>query len=154
MKYCKEIAGKIIELYASGDQSIQAICDAVKIDRTTFYAWKQNKAFGKKLETAHKKRLDAIGEMALSGMVILLTKHEYEETTIEYTEGKDGKPKIKSQKKVKKFIMPNPSMVALALTNRMADDWKNKQSIDQRVTHENPLIIDWDGDSSSPAEDK
>lgn len=128
MKYSKEIADKFIELYATGEQSIKAICDEVKIDRTTFYVWKKNKAFAKKLEDAHKKRMDAIGEMALSGMVLLLSKHEYEETTVEYTEGKDGKPKIKSKKVVKKFIMPNPSMVGLALVNRIAEDWKNKQT--------------------------
>lgn len=149
MKLNKETVDKFIELYATGKQSIQDICEAVGIDRSTFYAWKKNKAFGKKLSDAHTKRLDAIGEMALSGMVILLSKHEYEEVTVEYIEDKNGKPKIKSQKKVKKFIMPNPAMVALALTNRQAVDWKNKQSIDTTVTHNNPLIIDWSDDGKS-----
>lgn len=139
MKFSKEIANKFIELYATGEQSIQAICDEIKIDRSTFYAWKKNKSFAKMLDDAHKKRMNAIGEMALSGMVLLLSKHEYEETTIEYTEGKDGKPKIKSQKKVKKFIMPNPSMVALALTNRMPQDWKSKQSVEHTGPDGEPL---------------
>ena len=140
MKYSKEIADKFIGLYATGEQSVKAICDEIKIDRSTFYAWKKNKSFAKKLDDAHKKRMDAIGEMALSGMVLLLSKHEYEETTIEYTEGKDGKPKIKSQKKVKKFIMPNPSMVALALTNRKAEDWKNKQNIEHSGELKNIIV--------------
>ncbi len=131
MKYSKQVADKFIELYATGKQSVQDICDEVNIHRDTFYDWKKrNKSFAAKLEEAKKKRLDAIGEMALSGLAMLVQKHEYEEVTVEYIEGKDGKPKIKSQKKVKKFIMPNPSMVALALTNRLPGDWKNKSEIE------------------------
>lgn len=131
MKYCKQIADKVVALYATGDQSVQAICNAVKIERTTFYLWKSNNAsFRKRIEEAEITRLESIGDLAMSAMKILLEKHEYEETTIDYEPDKNGKPKIKSQKTVKKFIMPNPAMVALALTNRKAKDWKNKQSVD------------------------
>lgn len=124
------MADKFIELYATGRHSIQDICDALQINRDTYYDWRDKKQpFAKRLAVARKNRLEAIGELGESALVLLLTKHEYEETTVEYTEGKDGKPKIKSQKKVKKFIMPNPSMVALTVTNRLAEDWKNKQDI-------------------------
>lgn len=139
VKYSKEIANKIIELYATGNYSIQDICDEVKIARDTFYLWKNRKSFADALAEAHKKRLDAIGEMAMSGLVILIKGHEYDEITTEYTEGKDGKPKIKSQKKVKKFIMPNPAMVALALTNRKSEDWKHKQSLEHSGPNDGPI---------------
>lgn len=140
VKYSKELADKIIEQYATGNHTIQAICQAAGIHRETFYLWKKNnKSFATKLEQAHLLRMYAIGDLALSGLALLVQKHEYEEITTEYTEGKDGKPKVKSQRKTKKIIMPNPAMITLVLTNRMPEDWKQRQTIAHTGVDDGPI---------------
>ena len=140
MKYTKALADTIVEQYATGKHSVQAICDHAGISRETFYAWKKNNnSFANKLEQAHMLRMYTIGDMALSGLALLLQKHEYEEITTEYTEDKDGKPKIRAQKKVKKVIMPNPSMISLVLISRMPEDFKLRQTIAHTGNDDGPI---------------
>lgn len=74
--------------------------------------------------------------MALSGLAKLLNEHEYEEIHTDYVDGKDGKPKVKSQKRVKKKIMPNPTAVIFTLTNRDSIDWKHQSNIDHTTKGE------------------
>lgn len=131
MKYSQKLASKVIELISTGDHTIQDICKHVGISKTIFYKWKEEKVdFSDALKKAESERLDNLKELAKSGLAILLTKHEYEEVTTEYIDTKEGKPRIKSQKKVKKFVMPNPTAVIFTLTNREPTDWKHKQSVD------------------------
>jgi|ERR1051325_6114889 transposase-like protein len=131
MKYSAKIRDIIVELVSTGDHTIEAICSHVGIVKDTYYRWRETKTdFSDALKRAEKIRLESLGTLAQSGLAILLTKHEYEEVTTEYIDSKDGKPKIKSQKKVRKFIMPNPTAVIFALTNRKPDDWKQKQSVE------------------------
>jgi len=122
MKYSKELAKKIVELWATGEHTITAICTAVEIDRDTFYTWKKKKkAFAKMLEEVEQKRLDKIKEVAVSGLMILLRGKKYEETVTEYVNVKDAngqsKPEIKSQRKTKKVILPNATTVIFTLKN-------------------------------------
>lgn len=140
MKYSKQLADKAIDLYTSGKHSIQAICNELNIHRDTFYDWKtRNSGFAKRIEEAHIRRLEEIGDMALSGLALLVQMYEYEEVTTEYVEGKDGKPKIKSQKKVKKIIMPNPGAVMHVLTNLDPENWKHRQTIAHTGENDGPI---------------
>jgi transposase-like protein len=137
MKYSKKLAEVIVDLVSTGDHTIAAVCKHVGISEAVYYKWKNEKLeFMEALKGAEVTRLESLGKLALSGLAVLLTKHEYEEVTTEYTEGKDGKPKIKNQKKVKKFIMPNPTAVIFTVTNRLPDDWKHVSKIDHTTDGE------------------
>lgn len=61
-------------------------------------------------------------------MKTLILGTEYEETTVEYESDKDGNPRIKKQKTITKHIMPNPTAIIFALTNRDPENWKNRQT--------------------------
>ncbi|MES2733573.1 MAG: transposase [Bacteroidota bacterium] len=131
MKYSPEIVNRIVELLASGDYTINDVCKQVGINQDTFYDWKANKSeFSEALKQAEKDRLLSFKRMARSGLAKIIDVFEYEEVTTEYIDGKDkegnSKPKIKSRKVVKKFIMPNATAVIFALTNMDADNWKHK----------------------------
>lgn len=144
MKYSKEIAKKFVELYATGNHSISQICAAVGIHVDTYYDWRQKKSeFSEALKSAEIRRLDAIKDLAKTGLALLLTGHEWEETKTEFVESKDktGKsvPKIKSQTKIKKFVMPNPTMVIFTLTNQDPDNWKQRQQIAHTGADDGPI---------------
>lgn len=129
MKYGKEIVERICALIESDDYTISEICKQVDIHIDTWFDWKNNKTeFSEAIKKAEDKRLELFKQAARSGLLTLLKGKEYEEVSTEYVEGKpdkDGntKPKIKSQKKVKKFILPNPTSVIFALKNLDSDNF-------------------------------
>lgn len=130
MKYSKKLADRICELVATGDHTVEDVCKQVGISESIFYKWKSEKLeFLESLKKAQDTRLDSFAKMAKSGLAKLLDIYEFEEVTTEWVEGKDGKPKIKFQKKVKKAIMPNAAAVIFTLTNRDPENWKNKQEV-------------------------
>ena len=132
-KYSKQIVDKICELIASGDYRIVDVCKKTGIHHDTYYDWKANKPeFSERLKKAEEERLEAFKSMARSGLAKLLDVFEYEEEQIEYVDDpKDsGKTKIKSRKVTKKFIMPNPTAVIFALTNRDPASFKHLKYID------------------------
>lgn len=132
-KYNKAIVKRICDELATGKNSIEDVCKMVGIDDSTYYDWKNKKPeFSEAIKEAEERRLLAFKEMAKSGLAKLLDVHEYEEVTTEFENDSAGKPVIKSQKRVKKKIMPNPTAVIFTLTNRDQDNWKNKQSIDAK----------------------
>jgi hypothetical protein len=129
MKYSKRSKDKVIELYATGKYSIQAICEAVGITRDTFYKWKAKPEFAAELERVNPIRLNELKEMAVSGLALLLSGKEYEEITTEYISQGKGEPKIKSQKRVKKVIMPNPTSVIFTLKNLDSKTFSDRSEI-------------------------
>jgi hypothetical protein len=107
--------------------------------------------FSEAIKRAQEKRLELFKSAARSGLLTLLRGKEYEEVTTEWVEGKpdkDGvaKPKLKSQKKVKKFISPNPVSVIFALKNLDPEAFPelSKQQLmdkDGKPTDPAPVII-------------
>lgn len=129
-KYNPELEKQICKLLATGKHNIMQVCEAVGISDSTYYIWQnENPAFAAAVKDAQEKRLKAIGEIALSGLTKLLDVYEYEETHTEY-EGSKANKKIKSQRTVKKFIMPNTAAVIHTLVNRLPESFKNSQYID------------------------
>lgn len=55
----------------------------------------------------------------------LLKGHEWEETITEYIPGEDQTPVIRSQRKVKKFSLPNPVNVIFALKSLDSENFKD-----------------------------
>jgi len=134
-KYSKKMVEAICDELATGNHTIADTCVKVGISETQFYHWKKTKAeFAEALKEVEQKRLEAFANMARSGLAKLLDIHEYEEVTTEYENDKQGKPIIKSQKRTKKKIMPNPTAVIFTLTNRDPENWKNRQSIDAKAS--------------------
>lgn len=131
MKYSQKLADKIVELVASGEHTIKNVCKHVGISFETYNTWKKTKPeFSDLLKEAERERLDNLGELARSGLALLLEKHEYEEVTTEYVDNGKGQPKVKARKVVKKFVMPNPTAVIFTLKNRAPESWRDKQDIE------------------------
>lgn len=122
-KYSKSLVNKICKLIESDDYTVSELCLQTGISEAIYYRWRTEKVeFLEKLQAAEQKRLEFFRKEARSGLLTLLHGKEYEEVTTEFIEGKpdkDGnsKPKIKLQRKVKKFILPNPTSVIFALKN-------------------------------------
>lgn len=122
-KYSKERVERICNLIKSDDYTVAEICRQVDIHIDTFYEWKNNKPeFAEAINKAEQIRLELFRKAARSGLLVLLQGKEFEEITTEYVESKPDKegntrPKIKLQRKVKKFILPNPTSVIFALKN-------------------------------------
>lgn len=130
-KYNKKLVKSICDLLATGKYSILDTCKQLGVAESTFYYWKRTKpAFAEAIKEAEVRRLESYREMAISGLAKLLDVHEFDEIKVEYENGKDGKPKIKSQTTIKKKIMPNPAAVIFTLTNRDSENWKNRQNTD------------------------
>lgn len=137
MKYSKSLVKEICDLLATGQFTIADTCTKVGITESTFYYWKEKKSeFLEAVKAAEKKRLESFGQMALSGLATLLVKHEFEEVHTEYENDKNGKPKVKGQKRVKKQVMPNTTAVIFTLTNRIPEDWKHQSNIDHTTKGE------------------
>lgn len=153
MKYDEEIVQKICEIVAEDEYYISEICLQVGIGESTFYEWKAEKPeFVKALKEADNKRLEAFRTAARKGLRTLLEGKEYEETTVEYKQVKNGKdskgnptytPIKMLEKKVKKFIMPNAAAVIFANTNLDADNFKN-------TMHSNNRNVDKNGEDVKP----
>lgn len=123
-KYTKKRVDKICQLIESDDYTLKEVCNHVSIGVSTFFDWKNNfPEFLEAIKKAEERRLDTIKQAARSGLLTLLRGKEWEEMTTELIEGSDGKPKIKKQTKVKKFIMPNPTSVIFALKNLDEDNF-------------------------------
>lgn len=145
MKYSKKLAANICAMISTGDHTIIDICKKNNISKETFYHWRETKTdFSDLLKKANQDYLDSIKIEARSGLKVLLTKHEYEEVTTDYTEGKPGpngesKPKIKSVKLVKKFVMPNVAAVIYALNNSDKETFKQRQLIEHTGKDDGPM---------------
>lgn len=147
MKYSKKIVDRICELVSTDDYTVQEIADQVGINPCTYYDWLKKKAFAKAISEAETRRFDLFKREARRGLLTLLRGKEYEEVTTEYVEGKpdaNGKatPKIKSQKKVKKFILPNPTSVLFTLKNLDSDNFKDIVKSEITGKDGKPLIPD------------
>lgn len=135
-KYSNRIVKKITSLIESDDFTIPEICRQVGIVESTYFKWQKEKIdFSESIKKAQEKRLELFRQSARSGLLTLLKGTEYEEVTTEFIEGKpdkDGntKPKIKLQRKVKKFILPNPTSVIFALKNLDGENFKDIYNTD------------------------
>jgi transposase-like protein len=144
MKYSKEKAAAICELFATGEHKIADVCKATGITESTFHKWKAEKSeFSESLKKAEASRLAQFATLARSGLAKLLDVYEVEETTTEYVDskGEDGKskPKIKGRKVTVRKFMPNATAVIFALKNLDSENFKDKQEME----HTGGLAMTW-----------
>lgn len=136
MKYNKKIVKRITDLISKDSYTIQEICSLSGICKDTYYEWLQNKPdFADSIEKAKKDFDDILANEAKKSLIKLVKGYEVEETKTVYTEGKEidpatgrPKPKIKEKTTVKKHFQPNVAATIFLLTNKAADEYKNRQN--------------------------
>ena len=133
-KYTPERVAKICNAIAEGKSEKDA-CLVAGIHVSVFHRWLNEKSeFSeaiKKAKAQYQEWYDKnLLESAERGLRRLIEGEEYIETTTEYEDDGTGQPKIKKQKTVTKRILPNPTSVIFALTNRDPERWKNRLSQD------------------------
>lgn len=135
VKYSKAIAKKFCDLVASGKFTIEDCCSQCGFVKQTFYNWKEKYLdFLDLYEEAEIQRMDAIKEMAISGLAKIVDVFEYEEVKQETIIEKDEKGNLKQIPtkiiRTKKRVMPNQAAINFVLTNQDAIRWKNRNSVD------------------------
>jgi hypothetical protein len=137
-KYSKKLVDKITGMIAADDYTIDEICKQCGIHRATYFEWKQDRPdFSDAIENAQQIRLEKFRAAARSGLMTLLNGKEFEEVTTLIVEGKvtaenpNPAPRVKHQKKVKKFILPNPVNVIFALKNLDKDYFSDSYILDR-----------------------
>lgn len=136
-KYNIDILNEICGYLREGDTARTAAAKA-GIHEDTYYEWiKVHPEFSeavKRAQAEHKqKEFGEILDSAKKSLKILVEGTEYDEVETEYGTDKNGNVYIKHQKTKKKKILPNPTSVIFALTNRDPENWKNRYSTEQDV---------------------
>lgn len=131
-KYTPEKAAIICKAIADGE-TIQYACKRANISDETYKRWKDKyvefRDAIKRAEADYNKwYTDELVRDCKRSLKTLVLGTEYDETTIEYESDKDGNPRIKKQKTITKKIMPNPTAIIFALTNRDPENWKNRHT--------------------------
>lgn len=138
MKYTQEIADKICEQFATGDYTIQDVCQQVDISRKTFYSWKtEHPEFATAIKEANTRRLEQTKHAARSGLLTLLQGKEYDEVTEEWA-GPEGSQVLKARKVTRKLILPNPTAVIFTLKNLDSENFRDV--INQEITGP-PVVV-------------
>lgn len=138
-KYNEERVEIIAASIAAGD-SIKVAAAKAGINLDTFFEWRKSKPeFSDRVKEAkaeyEKWLMEGILKDAQKSLKILINGEEYEETRTEYEEDPSDKekPRIKKQIVTTKRVLPNPTAVIFALTNRDPENWKNRYSTEQDV---------------------
>ena len=80
---------------------------------------------------------------------VLINGTEYEEIKTEYEQNPNNPdaPRIKKQSRTTKKILPNPTAVIFALSNRDPEHWKNRidTDINAKVEQETKTSLDLSG---------
>lgn len=133
MKYSKSIQDKIFKLLSSDDYTVEELCINVGISEAIFYKWKNDKVeFLEMLKKANDIRMEFFKTEARRSMAKKIKGYDYEEVHTTIVD-KDGAPRIKEQKKVKKHVPPDTAALIFTLTNTDPENFKNSQFIDHRI---------------------
>lgn len=129
MKYNKKIVKHICGLISKDTYTIAEICASVGISESCYYKWQaENVEFTESIARARDQFDETLVKEAKNALRKLVNGYEVEEKSTVFQNDKDGKPKIKEQKVVKKFFQPNASSVEYVLNNKASAEFKNRQS--------------------------
>lgn len=128
-KYNKKIVTRICSLIEKDSYTITEICSLSGISESTYHEWKAKKPeFSEAIEKAKDKFDKQILADCEKSIAKLIRGYEYEEKKTIYTEGKDGKPKVKEQTSTKKHVSPSLGAIIHFQTNKDPETWKNRQT--------------------------
>ena len=143
MKYGKQIVKDICKLIESDDYTQKEICQQVGINQDTFTDWKHNHSdFSDAIKKADKKRLQFFAVEARKSMLKKIQGYDYEEThaTMIPSKEKDGKGVIKEQKKIKKHIPPDSTLLMYVLNNTDPENFRHKEHMEHTGKDGNNLF--------------
>lgn len=128
-KFSKKITGKIVELVKSDTYTIAEICRQVGISQRTYHLWiEEHPEFADAIEQAKEERMQFFVIEAKKSLLKKIKGYEVVETHVTTVPDKDGNPKIKEQKNVKKHFQPDTAAIIFTLTNGDPEHWRNRQS--------------------------
>lgn len=140
-KYNKRVVEQICQLISSDSYTVDEICTRVGISRSAFFRWKrENGTFGTALKEA-KQAFDAVMiAEARKSLRKKITGFDVEEMRVVLGRAKDGeKPQIKEKTITKKHIAPDTTALIFFLSNKLPEEFKNRQQIDAKVDMEKRL---------------
>ena len=130
-KYNKQITNNICSLIKKDSYTTQELCKEVGIAESTYYAWLDTKSeFSEAIQKAKYQFDETMVKEARNSLRKLVKGYEVEEKKTVFTEGKDGKLKVKEQVLTKKHIQPNVAAAIFLLTNKAPDEFKNRSNTD------------------------
>lgn len=128
-KYDKEIVKTIIDLIEADSYTIAEICKIAKINIDTYYDWiKRKPEFSEAVKKAKQRYEEYIIIEARRSLNKLIKGYTVDETKTVFVDNKGGKPRIKEQIVVKKHFQPNVAATIFLLTNKVPDEFKNRQN--------------------------
>jgi hypothetical protein len=142
-KYNKKILNRICSLIEKDSYTIAEICEKVSISERCYYDWQKNNAeFAAAIARARDKFDEMLIKEAKESLRKKIMGYDVEETKTVIVEGKDGKPKVKEQTKIKKHFQPDTAAIQFFLTNKAGEEFKNKQSTELTGKDGKDLIPD------------
>ena len=142
-KYNPKIVEDICKLISKDDYTIAEICTNIGISEALFYRWKVDHGdFGDAIKKADKKRLQFFAVEARKSMLKKIQGYDYEEThaTMIPSKEKDGKGIIKEQKKIKKHIPPDSTLLMYVLNNTDPENFRHKEHMEHTGKDGNNLF--------------
>lgn len=143
MKYGKQIVKDICKLIESDDYTQKEICEQVGINQDTFTDWKHNHSdFSDAIKKADRKRLRFFAVEARKSMLKKIQGYDYEEThsTMIPSKDKEGAGVIKEQKKIKKHIPPDSTLLMYVLNNTDPENFRHKEHMEHTGKDGNNLF--------------
>lgn len=128
-KYGKKTVERIVGLIKSDTFTIAEICRQVGITPKTYHQWMNDYPdFAKAIEEAKAERVQMFVIEAKKSLLKKIQGYDITETSVTTIPNKNGEPKIKEQKTVKKHIHPDTAAIIFTLTNGDPEHWKNRQA--------------------------
>lgn len=152
-KYNPEIVQKICQYIEQGETNENA-AELAGISKQTFYEWLNTKVdFSDAVKKAKEEYRNWLHNDILAdaerSLKVLINGTEYEEIKTEYEQNPTNPdaPRIKKQSRTTKKILPNPTAVIFALSNRDPENWKNRidTDINAKVEQETKTHLDLSG---------
>lgn len=137
-KFNKKIVEQICQLISSDSYTVDEICQRVGISRSAFFRWRrENNTFDTLIKSA-KETFDAVMVAeAKKSLRKKITGFDVEETRVVLGKAKEGdKPIIKEKIVIKKHIVPDTTALIFFLSNKLPDEFKNRQQLDAKLSLE------------------
>ncbi len=128
-KYNKRIVKQITDLIKRDSYTVVELCSMAGIAVSTFYDWQESKPeFLEAIKKARGEFDEILVQEAKNSLRKLINGYDADEKKTVYVNDKDGKPKIKEQTTIKKHFQPNVAATIFLLTNKAAEEYKNRQN--------------------------
>lgn len=128
-KFSKKTVERIVGLIKSDTYTIAEICRQVGITPKTYHQWVNDyPEFADAVEQAKEERMQFFVIEAKKSLLKKIQGYDVTETHVTTVPDKDGNPKIKEQKNVRKHITADTAAIIFTLTNGDPEHWRNRQS--------------------------